>query len=408
MKDLIRLECLGLSKFYDNKKSSFLKALSGSNLKTRSSTDSFGLKNISFGLNVGTAIGIIGTNGSGKSTLLQLIAGVLQPSSGSVKVDGKIACVLELGSGFNIDFTGRENVYINGSCFGLSRSEIDDAVPNIEKFAEIGDYFDKPVKIYSSGMVARLAFSIIANVNADILVVDEALSVGDSRFALKCTRFIKEFKKRGIVIFVSHDMNSISSICDQCIWIENGEERFFGETKKAIQMYNAFLFGENDTFENSENEEEKSNNLEKINVSSSKIEITDFKFKNETLDSLQHKASSINFKIKSQILIESAVIGFIISNRNGIEITASNSMQLEEKSVKIIPFVTFNVYFEFYLPKLADGDYSISIGVVEFIEGNQKTHLFIQDCLYFSSKAGLKNGLFELSDIKFNIKKSNA
>jgi len=408
LKGLVRLECLGISKFYGNKVNSILKVLSSWKFQTRSFPDSFALKNISFSLNAGTAIGIIGTNGSGKSTLLQLISGVLQPSSGSVKVYGNIACVLELGSGFNFDFTGRENVYINACCFGLTRNQIKDAIPNIEKFAELGDYFDKPVKIYSSGMVARLAFSIIANVNADILVVDEALSVGDHRFAIKCIRFIKEFKKRGIVIFVSHDMNSISSICDQCIWIENGEERFLGETKKAIQLYNAFLFGENGTFESLENEEVKTNIFGKINILSSKIDIIDFNFRNETLTSSNKKNSSINFNIESKILIESAVIGFIITNRNGIEITASNSRQLGEKNLKIIPFVRFNICFEFYLPKLADGDYSISVGIVEFKEGKQETHLFVQDCHFFSTKAGLRNGLFELPEIKFNISNSNA
>jgi len=175
------------------------------------------LRDVSFEVKKGETVGIIGRNGSGKSTLLQMICGTLNPTSGSIQTQGRIAALLELGSGFNPEFTGRENVYMNGAVLGLSREEIDARFDAIAAFADIGQFIEQPVKTYSSGMMVRLAFAVIAHVDADILVIDEALAVGDAFFTQKCMRFLRAFMKTGTVLFVSHDTGSVRNLCARAI-----------------------------------------------------------------------------------------------------------------------------------------------------------------------------------------------
>lgn len=202
------------------------------------------LSNINLSINKGGSLGIIGRNGSGKSTLLQLICGTLTPTSGQVHTDGKIAALLELGSGFNPDFTGIENIYLNASIFGLSKQETDNQLDSILAFADIGEFVYQPLKTYSSGMMVRLAFSVITHVNADILVIDEALAVGDIFFTQKCSRFMRGFRERGTLLFVSHDMDSVKSLCDQAVLLENGELKMIGPTKDVADHYFAEAFGQ--------------------------------------------------------------------------------------------------------------------------------------------------------------------
>ncbi|WP_404420833.1 ABC transporter ATP-binding protein [Nibricoccus sp. IMCC34717] len=186
----------------------------------------------------GEATGIIGRNGSGKSTMLQLIAGTLTPTHGTVKVSGRVAALLELGSGFNPDFTGRENVYLNGAIHGLSRAEMDKRFAEIAAFAEIGDFIEQPVKTYSSGMLVRLAFSVAISVQPDVLIVDEALSVGDVFFAQKCFRRIREIIHRGAtLIFVSHDMGAVQSLCDRALLLHQGQLVFDGAPEDCVSRY---------------------------------------------------------------------------------------------------------------------------------------------------------------------------
>ena len=173
---------------------------------------------------------MIGRNGSGKSTFLQLVCGTLTPTVGSVQVKGRIAALLELGAGFNPEFTGRDNVFLSASILGLSQEQITERYDRIEEFAGIGDFIDQPVKVYSSGMYARLAFAVAAHVDADILIIDEILAVGDAAFTQKCMRFIRQFKEHGTILFVSHDASSIVNLCDRCLWLENGSVRQIGDT----------------------------------------------------------------------------------------------------------------------------------------------------------------------------------
>jgi lipopolysaccharide transport system ATP-binding protein len=211
----------------------------------KSYRDFWALKDVSFELNRGEAVGIIGRNGSGKSTLLQIIAGTLQPTEGKVKVNGRVAALLELGSGFNPEFTGRENVYLNATVLGLSRAEIDQRFDSVAAFADIGDFIEQPVKTYSSGMIVRLAFAVSVAVRPDILVVDEALSVGDAAFQRKCYRRIEELRERGCTfLFVSHDLNAVSNLCSRALLLDQGKALFWGEAQECGNRYQQLIFGE--------------------------------------------------------------------------------------------------------------------------------------------------------------------
>ena len=203
----------------------------------RETTKIRALDNISFEIRKGDAIGIIGKNGSGKSTILQIICGTLSPSSGEIEVNGQIAALLELGSGFNPEFTGRENIEINAILLGMTKREIKMRIQDIIEFAEIGIFIDQPVRTYSSGMIVRLAFAIIAHTNADILIIDEALAVGDNYFTQKCMRYIQRFKKTGTLVFVSHDPNAVLSICNKAMLIENGRIIHEGNAKETLEIY---------------------------------------------------------------------------------------------------------------------------------------------------------------------------
>jgi lipopolysaccharide transport system ATP-binding protein len=195
------------------------------------------LKDICFEIARGETVGIIGRNGAGKSTLLQIICGTLSPSGGSVEINGRVAALLELGSGFNPDFSGRENVYMNAALLGLDRPTIDARFEDIAAFADIGGFIEQPVKTYSSGMYVRLAFAVIAHVDADILVIDEALAVGDAFFVQKCMRFLRRFMESGTIIFVSHDTGSVTNLCRTALWLEKGRLVGKGAPKDIVAKY---------------------------------------------------------------------------------------------------------------------------------------------------------------------------
>lgn len=200
--------------------------------------DFWALKDISFQVKRGETVGIVGRNGSGKSTLLQLICGTLNPTAGKIQINGRIAALLELGSGFNPEFTGRENVFLNAEVLGLTQAEIEQRFPDIVAFADIGDFLDQPVKTYSSGMYVRLAFSVAMHVFPDILIIDEALSVGDIRFQTKCMRAIEEIKKKGTsILFVSHSPGQIEALCDRAIWLEDGYVKYSEAPKNVMRKY---------------------------------------------------------------------------------------------------------------------------------------------------------------------------
>jgi len=201
------------------------------------------LSNVSFEVKRGETVGIIGRNGSGKSTLLQIICGILQPTAGSASVNGRVSAILELGAGFNPEFTGRENVFVNGAILGLRREEIESRLDGIASFADIGDFFDQPVKTYSSGMVVRLAFAVAVSVEPDILVVDEALAVGDEAFQRKCFSRIQTIREKGgTILFVSHSGSTVVEICDWAMLLDRGELLMVGEPKKVVSTYQKLVY----------------------------------------------------------------------------------------------------------------------------------------------------------------------
>src|ERR1700693_5732057 len=204
--------------------------------------DFWALRAISFDIRPGETFCIVGENGSGKSTLLQMVAGILLPTSGTVAVSGRVAALLELGSGFNPEFSGRDNVYLNGSILGLSTRQIDQKFKAIEDFAEIGDFIHQPVKTYSSGMVVRLAFAVAINVDPEILLVDEALAVGDIYFRQRCMRKVHELRARGVtILFVSHPTGAVKAIGDRAMWLDRGHMMDLGDPEPVISKYLAAM-----------------------------------------------------------------------------------------------------------------------------------------------------------------------
>ncbi len=260
MSDEIAIRVAGLSKFYRQYQRpqhrliqgafgmvSRLSPSSALGLRLRQRGDRYSrlfwaVKDVSFEVGRGEIVGIIGRNGAGKSTLLQMICGTVTPSEGEVDVRGRVAALLELGAGFNPEFSGRDNVYVNGSILGLSRAEIDDRFEKIVDFAELHDFIDEPVKVYSSGMFLRLAFSVAVHVDPEILVVDEALSVGDLAFRNKCTDRIREMVARGVtVLFVTHDLGTLQLLCSKVIWLEKGGIKAAGDAVEVSQEYHLAL-----------------------------------------------------------------------------------------------------------------------------------------------------------------------
>ncbi len=247
----------------------------------------YALKDVSFTVNRGESIGIMGINGSGKSTILKIITGVLNPTSGKVVTHGKISALLELGAGFNPEYTGIENIYLNGTMMGYTKEEMKERVPSIVEFADIGDFINQPVKTYSSGMFARLAFAVSINVEPEILIVDEALSVGDIRFQLKCIEKMKQMMKGGTtVLFVSHDVNAIRRFCTRAIWLRHGVIEEDGDVNRISDKYLDFLKIGEEYYDEKKNEdtavkteEDKEQEEEKL-AKNVIAEITSFKVMN--------------------------------------------------------------------------------------------------------------------------------
>ena len=217
----------------------------------------YALNNLSFQVKKGETVGIIGTNGSGKSTILKIITGVLSPTTGKVKVDGVISALLELGAGFNSDYTGIENIYMNGTMMGFSRKQMEAKLPDILEFADIGDFVYQPVKTYSSGMFVRLAFALAINVEPEILIVDEALSVGDVFFQSKCYRRMEEIRKNGTtILMVTHDMGSIIKYCDKVVLLNKGNFIAQGQPGPMVDLYKKILANQMDSLQKELNQDE--------------------------------------------------------------------------------------------------------------------------------------------------------
>ena len=283
------------------------------------------LKGVSFKVNDGEVLGIIGPNGAGKSTLLKILTGIIIPDEGNININGKITGLLELGTGFNFDMTGIENIYLNGTLIGMSKTELDKKLKNIIEFSELGDFIYEPIRTYSSGMVMRLAFSIAIHANPDCFVVDEALSVGDAHFQQKCIQRIKEFKESGgSIIFVSHDMNAVKMLCDKAILLYEGKVLDEGNPEKVISTYNYLLAkigegGEKVIF---------SNNKESYDYGSYEIFVENVDIKGELSKGdviLSGEQLNIIISVKANKDIENFTVGILIKDKYGIDIYGVNT-----------------------------------------------------------------------------------
>ena len=285
------------------------------------------LQDISFNIKKGETVGIIGKNGSGKSTLLKLLTGVLTPSSGSVETSGKISALLELGAGFNPNFTGIENIYFNGSIMGFSKAEMDEKIDSILEFADIGEFVKQPVKMYSSGMYVRLAFSLAINVDPDILIVDEALAVGDVAFQMKCIDRINKMIEKGITLFfVSHDAGAVKKLCKRAILLDKGHLLKDSNPDEAFDFYNALLADENTKNIKTQKSE---NNKIKIISGTGEVNISDVKLFNKSGLEIKTvevgESVEIRVRIKANKTIHNATLGFQIKDRLGQVIFGTNT-----------------------------------------------------------------------------------
>ena len=366
------------------------------------------LEDISFEVQKGESLGIIGRNGSGKSTLLQLIVGTVTPTKGCVKVDGRIAALLELGAGFHPEFTGRENVTLNAALLGLSRREIDDQLDDILAFADIGSYIDQPVKTYSSGMVVRLAFSVITHVNADILIIDEALAVGDAFFVQKCMRFLRAFMDRGTLLFVSHDSAAVLSLCRKALWLQHGRVASIGESKGVCDRY---LHGEHEAGPSSQgvsvctqpsishgidhapaprNESESSNYDGRSLPVNRKAWIDQLRFTDRSGRAIHTvtKPERVTLRVYcgTSIALKSPIVGFIVRDRLGQALFGSNTcLMTAAKVVAVEAGARFVGTIEFVMPTLQLGEYMLSIALADGTQDQHVQHHWIHDALSFKS-----------------------
>lgn len=294
--------------------------------------DFYALNNLNIEVAKGETVGFIGENGSGKSTLLKIITGVLTQTSGEIKIDGKISALLELGSGFNPEYSGYENIYLNGMVLGFSREQIDDMVDDIITFADIGDHINQPVKTYSSGMFVRLAFAVAINVDPDILIVDEALAVGDLEFQLKCMEKFTEFRNSNkTILFVSHDINSIRRFCDRVYWLKNGEIVDEGETMEVTEQYDNFLKKKSLT------SIDRERTMVEEHTAADIVEVQNAEILNENLEPLEmvEQDSTVIVKVEynvKNINIKSPVLGIAIRAIDNRYVCGLNTL-LDKKNI---------------------------------------------------------------------------
>ena len=304
--------------------------------RKRYSRDFYALNDVSLTIKKGETVGIIGKNGAGKSTILKIITGVLTPTSGSVQVNGRIASLLELGAGFNPEMTGIENIYMNGTIMGYSKEEMDDRLQDIIDFADIGEFIHQPVKMYSSGMFARLAFAVNASLEPDVLIVDEALSVGDFMFQFKCMQRFKELQKKGVtILYVTHNTQEIISTCDRAIFLHDGLLKY----ESSDVEYVVYKYAESIRNLGEQNKNTVSNNvalLTNSDVNENRLGSFDAIIKDFIFDSpngMLEAGKLVNGKIiiEAKKYIDNIVFGFSLKNKNGDVIWGDNTTRVKEK-----------------------------------------------------------------------------
>lgn len=375
----------------------------------------YALHDLNFSVKKGETVGIIGTNGAGKSTILKIITGVLNPTDGEVDINGRISALLELGAGFNMEYTGIENIYLNGTMIGFSREEIDKKLDDILKFADIGEFVYQPVKTYSSGMFVRLAFAVAINIDPEILIVDEALSVGDVFFQAKCYKKFEDFKKLGkTILFVSHDLGSVAKYCDRVVLLNKGAKIAEGNPKQMIGMYKKLLVNQleldertqemvmedeqehnrinSPVFDNTSDKVELWKNQYKINPAldeygNGKAHIIDFAVRDEegTITSSIEKGTrfSILSEVKFEDTVQNPIFTYTFKNIQGTAITGTNTMyekqEIDVANAGDVYLCEFNQEMN-----LQGGEYLLSISCTGYRDGDFTVYHRLYDVINIS------------------------
>jgi lipopolysaccharide transport system ATP-binding protein len=387
------------------------------------------LDNITFNVKKNETLGIIGVNGSGKSTLLQLLAGTLTQTSGEFSTYGKVACILELGSGFNPEFTGKENIFLNAALHGLSNQQINNKLDSIVKFSELENFIDQPIKTYSTGMIMRLAFSIIANLDADILLIDEAFAVGDAKFVSKCMRFIRDFQEKGTIVLVSHDINVIQSLCSKAMWLHEGKLMDISNPKILCEKYLRFLLDSNDKPELIEKNDNDTKDFDALDIYTSDMvfknninksrgwETGKAKINNVKLINLENNKSDLfhgGEKVELQIIaetfidLEKPVLGFMFKDKLGQDLFGENTLEFTKQREIFVPKnTTVTGKFVFKLPMLPDGFYSVMISIANGDIANNIQHNYLHDAVIIqvhnsNVRWGLVGIKYESAEISIN------
>ncbi|MCX7068401.1 MAG: ABC transporter ATP-binding protein [Methylococcales bacterium] len=401
------------------------------------------LNDVSFEIKKGETVGIIGRNGSGKSTLLQLLCGTLTPTDGQVEINGRVAALLELGSGFNPEFTGRENVYMNAAVLGLSNEEVTERFDDIAAFADIGEFIEQPVKTYSSGMMLRLAFAVIAHVEADILVIDEALAVGDAVFTQKCMRFLRGFMKQGTVLFVSHDTGSVVNLCQNAIWLNKGVISQAGIAKEVIESYTQFtlqeIYGDTvsltsmDVNKKPKLEEKNSELVDVIEVANVTIDkdtlVTYFTQLDESSGWETGKAKILSVRlldkdgqympmlhggelVSLEIIaianesIYSPILGWFVKDRLGQVLFGEHTYTYVNPPLSVNEGEKIKAIFEFQMPLLPNGEYAMTVSIAEGNPFEHTQHHWLHDAMIFTvCSSKLRYGLvgIQFNEVNLNI-----
>ncbi len=377
----------------------------------------YALRDVSMQIKKGETLGIIGTNGSGKSTILKIITGLLNPTEGKVTIDGRISALLELGAGFNMEYTGIENVYLNGTMIGFTKEEIDAKLQGILDFADIGDFVNQPVKTYSSGMFVRLAFAVAINIDPEILIVDEALSVGDVFFQAKCYHKFEEFKKMGkTILFVSHDLSSIAQYCDRVVLLNRGVKVDEGTPKDMINLYKKILVGQSpadktsDSIASSGAPEDEAKAVQELNAGADdggnvlwsshfelnpdvneygnrKAEIIDFGILDENgmwsgnIEKGTH--FTIKYKVRFNENVSDPILTYTIKDLKGNSITGSNTMYEKVNFGEVMAGEEKTIAFT-QLMNLQGGEYLLSISCTGYSGGDFMVYHRLYDVLNFT------------------------
>ena len=395
------------------------------------------LRDVSFDVRRGQTLGVIGKNGSGKSTLLQIICGTLTPTAGEVQVTGRVAALLELGSGFNPDFTGRENIHMSGAVLGLTRAQVDASFDDFVAFADIGDFIGQPVKTYSSGMYVRLAFAVIAHADADILVIDEALSVGDVFFAQKCMRFLRKFQQTGTVIFVSHDASAVVNLCDRAILLEQGHLKLEGDAKSVSEAYVAVAYDlparRADGAATPARDDPPDHRAERIMRSQLRNDIEVFRFDPDRAGFGDGSAKIVSVRLvdaqgqalswivggeharlvvacEARQALRSPIIGFFLKDRLGQRLFGDNSyLTYSAAPLPLEAGQTLEAVFEFNMPILPQGQYSLDVAIAD---GTQVEHTqadWVHDAVVLEShSSSASTGLVGIPMRDIRLRRSDA